>query len=77
MENEKILFSHLKKYIFLTHIYFFPGGTIVGLSVTTGIGYYWDEAGKGKLIDGCSCITDIFHSHPSEDESIKECEGET
>lgn len=57
--------------------FFVPGGTIVGLSVTTGISYYWDEAGKGRLIDGCSCITDIFHSHPSEDESIKECEGET
>lgn len=76
MENEKIFFSNLKK-IFLSHIFFVPGGTIVELCITTGIGYYRDEAGKARLIDRWSCITDIFHSHPSEDESIKECEGET
>ncbi|CAM9266272.1 unnamed protein product, partial [Bubo scandiacus] len=35
---------------------------------------HWDEAGKCRLIDEYRCITDIFHSHPSEDESIKECE---
>lgn len=49
--------------------FFVPGDSIVGLCITT--------AGKGRLIDGCSCITDVFHSHPSEDESVKECEGET
>lgn len=76
MENEKILFSHLKKK-FSNSQFFVPGGTIVGLCISSGIDYYWHEAGKGRLIDGCSYIRDIFHSHPSEDESIKECESET
>lgn len=74
MENEKYF---LVIWQILSNLLFFFFFLIERLCVTAGIVYYWDEAGKGRLTDGFICIADMFYSHPSKNEGIKECEGET